>query len=396
MASVIQRIKTYHAGLAPQLLDIKWSVMRDNAFNFYRGTCNLFAEDFVKLYDYHKPKVKTWICGDAHFENFGSYKGENRLVYFDMNDFDEAILAGPEPEITRFLASIIVAAEQMNVASVKIHKAIHDIIDGYVATLLSGKPLMLEAEVAHGVFKKYFEQIALRDRQSFIAKRTVKDKGALTFKYDDIHFLPVEDEKKKIKIYESITPLLSHHPHFSHFVYEDVAIRIAGVGSLGLERYCVLCYSKKRGKHYLLDIKEARRSCFGPYINIKQPAFKNEADRIIGAGYMMQFNSPAFEATMNMNDKWFTVKELQLTSDKMTLADFKNDFATMSDVAIEMVSLLAWAQLRSSGHRGADCADDLIKFANKKQWQKDVIDLAGKLAQRNDKYYKLFKSSDKI
>jgi hypothetical protein len=29
-----------------------------------------------------------------HIENFGSYKGDNRLVYFDIGDFDESLL-GP-------------------------------------------------------------------------------------------------------------------------------------------------------------------------------------------------------------------------------------------------------------------------------------------------------------
>ncbi len=29
----------------------------------------------------------TWICGDLHLENFGSYKANNKLVYFDLNDF---------------------------------------------------------------------------------------------------------------------------------------------------------------------------------------------------------------------------------------------------------------------------------------------------------------------
>ena len=47
-----------------------------------------------------------WICGDLHIENFGSYKGDNRLVYFDLNDFDESILA-PVSSTSPILIAIV-------------------------------------------------------------------------------------------------------------------------------------------------------------------------------------------------------------------------------------------------------------------------------------------------
>lgn len=387
MASVIKKINEYNAGIPAQLHELKWKALGESAFRFYRGTCHLFAEDFVKIYKY-KPKVKSWICGDLHFENFGSFKGENRLVYFDLNDFDEAILAGPEPEVARFLTSIIIAAGQMKVAAIGLHKTLHDVMAAYVNTMVSGKAMMLEAEVAHGEFKKYFEHLSTFDRESFIAKRTYRHKGALLLKPDDIHFLPLSDEQKA-KVYEGLGPLLDSGK-FEHLVFEDAAFRIAGTGSLGLQRYCVLCYSKKRGKRYLIDVKEARKSCFSELIKIKQPRFKNEADRINTAGYVMQFCSPAFSAMVRIDNKEFVVRELQLQDDRMALTDFDNDFGTFSTVAREMAVLMAYAHIRSSGHLGASTADDLKRFAEKKQWQKDIIELSGDLAKKNGKYYREF------
>ena len=41
----------------------------------------------------------------------------------------------------------------------------------------------------------------------------------------------------------------------------------------------------------------------------------------------------------------------------------------------------------SSGHLGASTADDLRRLAKKKQWQKDIIEVSGELAKRNNKYY---------
>ena len=69
MASALKRINEYNSGIPGPLHDLKWRALKESPFRFYRGTCHLFAEDFVKLYKF-KPKVKSWICGDLHFENF--------------------------------------------------------------------------------------------------------------------------------------------------------------------------------------------------------------------------------------------------------------------------------------------------------------------------------------
>ena len=80
------------------------------------------------------------------------------------------------------------------------------------------------------------------------------------------------------------------------------------------------------------------------------------------------------------------VKELQLVSDKMALTDFGNDFNGLSCVATEMAVLMAYAHLRSSGHMGSSPADELMRFGSKNQWQKDIIEVSGELARKNNKY----------
>jgi uncharacterized protein (DUF2252 family) len=350
----------------------------------------LFAEDFFKRFHY-KPKVKSWICGDLHFENFGSYKGENRLVYFDLTDFDEAILASPEPEIARFLTSIIIGSVHLKSTAIGLHKALHDIMDAYVSTIIAGKALMMEPEVARGEFKKYFEHLSTFDRATFIDKHTYKEKGARLLQADDVHFKLLDDATKD-KVYEGIRPLLDKR--FDHLVFEDAGFRIAGTSSLGLQRYCVLCYSKKKGKHYLIDLKEARTSCYTSFIKVKQPDFLNEANRVNKLGYLMQFNSPAFSEMVRIDHKWFVIKELQYQADRMSLADYKNDFGALVAVAKEMAVLMAYSHLRSSGHLGASTADDLRRFAEKKQWQRNILEFSFEMAQRNRKYYKEFTKAD--
>lgn len=391
--SVIKKINEYNKGLPAELRHIKLQALTENPFRFYRGTCHLFAADFAKLYGF-KSKIKTWICGDLHFENFGSFKGENRLVYFDVSDFDESILLSPEPELTRFLSSIIIAGQELSAAEKDIYNTIKELMSVYVETLLRGKALMMEQELAKGVLKDYFQRVAARDRQSFIAKHTTKQNGKIVLKEDHEHFFPI-DKKLKKEIIAGIKPLLKTNKHFSGLQLLDAAFRIAGTGSLGLQRYCVLCYNDKTEKYYLIDVKEARRSCYRNVADIKQPKFQNEANRIIYTEYTMQFNTASFLASVRIENKWFVVKEMQPVIDKMTLTDFKEDFASFREVAIDMAPLIAYAHLRSSGHHGASTADDLMGFAHKQQWQDDVLTLSAELAAYNNHYYKAFLKAKK-
>ncbi len=85
---IAQRIFRYNAGRDAQLVERKYARIAADPFAFLRGTCHLFYEDW------HGGRAldaapNAWICGDLHLENLGSYKGDNRLAYFDLNDFDE-------------------------------------------------------------------------------------------------------------------------------------------------------------------------------------------------------------------------------------------------------------------------------------------------------------------
>jgi len=90
--SVAGRIVRFNDGRDPERLRLKYRAMAKSAFAFFRGTCHLFWEDWAGGGILDRAPV-AWACGDLHFENFGAFKGDNRLDYFDLNDFDESALA---------------------------------------------------------------------------------------------------------------------------------------------------------------------------------------------------------------------------------------------------------------------------------------------------------------
>ncbi|NTV09837.1 MAG: DUF2252 family protein, partial [Zoogloea sp.] len=112
---VVGEIQRYNQGRDPERLALKFRALADNPFSFLRGTCHLFYLRLAPAAVLDAAPA-AWICGDLHIENFGSYKGDNRLVYFDMNDFDEAILAPCTLEVVRLLSSILVAAPTVGMA----------------------------------------------------------------------------------------------------------------------------------------------------------------------------------------------------------------------------------------------------------------------------------------
>ena len=89
---VISEIRTFNAGREVERLKLKYQKMRKDPFSFLRGSCHLFYKRLPE-FRLFKSAPLVWVCGDLHLENFGSYKGNNRLTYFDLNDFDESALA---------------------------------------------------------------------------------------------------------------------------------------------------------------------------------------------------------------------------------------------------------------------------------------------------------------
>src|SRR5256885_12838885 len=135
---VAERIYRYNAGRDPQLLQRKYARLATDPFVFLRGTCHLFYADWHggRRLD---TAPRAWICGDLHLENFGSYKGDNRLTYFDLADFDEAVLAPCTWDLARFLTSVLVGAHILQIEARLALALCTVFLQAYTAALVDGK-----------------------------------------------------------------------------------------------------------------------------------------------------------------------------------------------------------------------------------------------------------------
>lgn len=360
--SIVARIQEFNQGRDQNLLKLKYQAMRSDVFSFFRGTCHLFYEDFPTDSTLNNAPL-VWICGDLHLENFGSYKGDNRLVYFDINDFDEAALAPCSWDLARFLTSVFVGIHTLGVKGSDEICLCNSFLEAYITALAKGKARSVETETSEGMVKELLESLKQRRRRDFLNERIAEKRGKRRLIIDNkrTRKCEIEQQEKVTKAIESWAATQSK-PEF--FKVLDVAGRIAGTGSLGIARYVILVEGNgSPNQNYLLDLKQEQPSSLIPYLKQFQPDWDNEAARVVAIQQRMQGTSPALLSTVMLEEKYYVLRELQPLQDRVRLNLWNGKLRRLEKVMKTMGKITAWAQLRSGGRQGSAIADDLIRYA---------------------------------
>ncbi|WCM22645.1 DUF2252 domain-containing protein [Paraburkholderia bryophila] len=375
MSDIVKTITRFNAGRDPERLAMKYQAMRSSPFVFLRGTCHLFYAGLPreKILDEAPP---VWICGDMHLENFGSYKGDNRLVYFDNNDFDEACLAPNLYELARLLTSVLIGAADLKVSRAQALALCHTALDSYGAALVFGKARWIEAETSVGMVRDLFDALASRPRAAFLDRRSVLKGKTRVLKVDGKKALPVSDQQRAA-VTEFMNKFAASQPNPDFYRILDVARRIAGTGSLGVDRYVMLVEGKgSPDGNFLIDLKEALPSSVMPHVRTPQPKWQSEAQRVVEVQRRNQAVSQAFLHAVDFNQRSYVLRSLQPSEDRVALSDWDGKLPRLEEVVNSMAQLSAWAHLRSGGRQHSSIADELIAFGNRKDWQLPLIEVA--------------------
>ncbi len=386
---IVERLQDFNRGRDPERLELKYRAMRKDAFAFLRGSCHLFYEDWPA----DSPLNATpgaWICGDLHLENFGSYKGDNRLVYFDLNDFDEAALAPAAWDLARFLTSVLLAAESLDVDGGQSLDLCQRFLDSYASELADGKARWIERSIAEGMIRDLLKGLKKRSRRELIEKRTQETREGRRLRIDQGHALKADDETRvRVQVLLGRFAEKQETPDF--FKVLDVARRIAGVGSLGLDRYVILVEGKGGPDgHYLLDLKYQPGSSLRPYLSLPQPEWTSEAQRVVELQRRGQAIAPAFLAPLAEAGRSYVLRELLPTQDRLRLALWNGKRSRLEKVLDAMGKLVAWSHLRGSGRQGSAIADEWVAFGRRRDWRKPLLDYARAYARQVRKDWKEF------
>jgi uncharacterized protein (DUF2252 family) len=389
MDNIIERIEKFNAGLLPDKVQLKYKGMAENAFRFFRGTCHLFYDDLSQAKGFPSSPL-GWICGDLHLENFGSFKGNNRLVYFDLNDFDESMLSPVNWELARVLTSIYIAFDTLNLEKAAAHKMAAIFLDKYIEVLGSGKAYYMDPRTADGVVSYFLNSVRKRTEKELLKKAAHIDGRKITIKIDNVLHFKLEQGLKKELITHIADWLINTSAWPNKYEVVDAAFRVAGTGSIGLKRYMFLLQGKKnKDKFLLVELKQGNRSSLAPYNSVAQPIWTSEAERVITTKYRMQNISPALLSTSIFKGDAYVLQEMQPTADKINLTLLAKDLKAFKSVLKDMAILTASAQLRSSGIQGSAINDDLRAFAaSAMDWRKHISDYASSYARQVKRDYK--------
>lgn len=396
-AHTLSAIAAFDRGREPALLARKYALMRQGMFAFMRGTCRLFYATWPSTSPPPSQLDRapsTWLSGDLHVENFGTYKGDNRLTYFDVTDFDESALAPVTLDLGRFLSSILVGAPDWGLDPADARTLAQKALVAYTVELTSGKASWIERENARGVVKRLLAQVAGRSRTELLDRFTVRKGKRRRLIIDDKHTLAVTDSER-VRVEQMVAAVGATVHDQEYFSAIDVARRASGIGSLGIPRFIALVEGRgSPDRNVLLTIKAARPSSLPTGgLSAVQPEWPSEATRIASVQRHCSAVGPAFLQTLDWEGESYVVRELQMVDDRVHLSDWEKHPKKLGDAIITMAAVSAWMHLRGCAWRGSASIDELTAFAREDEWAPAMMQCAQDAARSTAQQYVQFASA---
>ena len=114
------------------------------------------------------------------------------------------------------------------------------------------------------------DELRGRQRAAYLDSRTVRKGNQRVLRVDGKKALPIS-EKQRAKVTSFMHAFAAEQPNPAFYKVLDVARRIAGTGSLGVDRYVMLVEGKgSPDTNYLLDLKQALPCSLAPYLSMSE------------------------------------------------------------------------------------------------------------------------------
>ena len=263
----------------PQLVPVRYGRMAVSPFAFYRGAALPMAVD---LSVGPRTDIGVQLCGDAHLVNFGLFASPERDLLFDINDFDETLRGPFEFDLKRLMASLVVAGRERGFDARANRRIVHRAMRSY-RDRMAGYAAMRAIDV-------YYARVDATGILAFVNKRaramikgTVKSAGH----HDALHQLPklteltdggrrmLERPPTLIKLGDVSLPIAEstlgayretlqedRRVLLDRYGLTDYALKVVGVGSVGLLAFVALFIGDDDDDPLFLQIKEAGPSVY--------------------------------------------------------------------------------------------------------------------------------------
>jgi uncharacterized protein (DUF2252 family) len=298
-------------GRLESLAPIRYARMLTSPFAFFRGSAMAMAFDLAST---PVNGLSVQLCGDCHLGNFGGFATPERRLIFDLMDFDETIPGPWEWDVKRLGASFHLAGRDIGLSEANCEEAVLTVGRAYRQRLFEFARMktmdVFYASIDANAFiaqardsrtRKRREQMVAKARQRtsehFFAKsvRMVDGRPRVA---DEPPFLfhPPETDPFEADFREAFEAYKAQMPDHLRFLLRrfdvvDVAMKVAGVGSVGMRCGIILLMAGDEDP-LILQIKEAGRSALEPFVG--RSRYENMGQRVVAGQRLLQSASDTF------------------------------------------------------------------------------------------------------
>jgi uncharacterized protein (DUF2252 family) len=309
----LKLLEQSNADRIPGLIPLRYERMSESPFKFYRGTAIIQARDLANS---PVSGITVQLCGDCHLMNFGGYATPERTLVFDINDLDETFPGPWEWDVKRLGASLVlaardrsfskqVAADAVRAAAASYreqmsHFAEESVLGTWYSRVTSEDLLHFfrkDQDFVKRLKKKGHEARSRTSEAAFPklsevvnGRRRIKDNPPVIYHFHE----NVKDfEKLQQAFWEGYKKSLQEDRRelFDRYKWQDGAIKVVGVGSVGTRCYVALFLADDDDPLFL-QVKEAGRSV------LESPQgksrFAHQGLRVVKGLRLMQASSDIF------------------------------------------------------------------------------------------------------
>ncbi|ASV99453.1 DUF2252 domain-containing protein [Paraburkholderia aromaticivorans] len=405
---ILELLDESNEGRLPSLVPIRFGRMAASPFAFYRGAAALMAADLATT---ATSGLRVQACGDAHLMNFGGFATPERNVIFDINDLDETLPAPFEWDLKRLAASVVIAAQHLELpygdttritmdlvreyrermhdyASMRALDVWYDRIDLQKYQDRTGDPAIVEA-----ARKRIAQRIEMERRRTvpdhLYPKLVTEADGQPRIKEEPpLIFHPTEDIAPGLQsgyadAIASYRESLPEHVRclFDRFHFVDLALKVVGVGSVGT--MCgVGLFMASDNDPLFLQVKEAKKSVLEPYAG--KSLHPNHGQRVVAGYRIMQSASDVFLGwSRGQNGRDFYIR--QLRDMKMSVVIESLDVGMLRQYARMCSHALARAHARSG-----DAAMIAGYMGSGQTFDDAITEFAAEYSSQNRRDYRQF------
>ncbi|MGC0418109.1 DUF2252 domain-containing protein [Embleya sp. AB8] len=308
-------IERQSASRVPELVPIRYGRMAESPFRFYRGAAAIMAGDLAGT---ATSGLRVQVCGDAHMLNFRLLASPERLLLFDLNDFDETLPGPWEWDVKRLATSLVIAGRENGFTDRERADVVRTTVRFYREAMRGFARMRnldvwyakADADRVRALASGQLHKRARRQVSRALAKARTRDSlqafGKLT--------RTVDGEPRIISAPPLITPiaelssgrggdalagrlgeLIERYRRtlrsdlcrlLDQYTVVDIARKVVGVGSVGTRCWILLLLGRDREDPLFLQAKEADESVLAAHVGAGSTATQGE--RVVAGQRLMQ------------------------------------------------------------------------------------------------------------